>query len=76
MPNTTPLDIPSLLRRIPLFSELSEADIQLVARYTRERQVAHVAAPAARGAFGALRLPDRLLVVVREQLGRQRHSAA
>jgi len=40
MPNTTPLDIPSLLRRIPLFSELSEADIQLVARYTRERQVA------------------------------------
>ena len=39
MPNTTPLDIPSLLRRIPLFSELSEADIQLVARYTRERQV-------------------------------------
>ena len=40
MPNTTPLDIPSLLRHIPLFSELSEADIQLVARYTRERQVA------------------------------------
>lgn len=40
MPNPTPLDIPSLLRRIPLFSELSEADIQLVARYTRERQVA------------------------------------
>ena len=40
MPNTTPLDIPSLLRRIPLFSELSEEDIQLVTRYTRERQVA------------------------------------
>ena len=40
MPNTSPLDIPALLRRIPLFSELSEADIQLVTRYTRERQVA------------------------------------
>lgn len=40
MPNTTPLNIPSLLRRIPLFSELSEADIQLVTHYTRERQVA------------------------------------
>ncbi len=40
MPNTSPLDIPALLRRIPLFSELSEEDIQLVTRYTRERQVA------------------------------------
>lgn len=40
MPNTSPLDIPALLRRIPLFSELSEEDIQRVTRYTRERQVA------------------------------------
>lgn len=40
MSHTSPLDIPALLRRIPLFSELSDADVQLVARYTRERQVA------------------------------------
>jgi CRP-like cAMP-binding protein len=40
MPHTSPLEIPSLLRRIPLFSELSDTDVQRVARYTRERQVA------------------------------------
>ena len=39
MPPHTQLDIPSLLQRIPLFSELSDADIQLVARYTRDRHV-------------------------------------
>ena len=40
MPPHSQLDIPSLLHRIPLFSELSEADIQLVARYTRDRHIA------------------------------------
>ena len=40
MPPHSQLDIPSLLHRIPLFSELSDADIQLVARYTRDRHVA------------------------------------
>jgi CRP-like cAMP-binding protein len=39
MPPHSQLDIPSLLQRIPLFSELSNADIQLVARYTRDRHV-------------------------------------
>ena len=38
----------------------------------RQRQVADVAAPADGGAFRRRRLPDRLLVVVREQFGRQR----
>ena len=40
MPQTSPLDIPALLRRIPLFCELSDTDAQRVARYTRDRQVA------------------------------------
>ena len=40
MPPHSQLDIPSLLHRIPLFSELSEADIQLVARSTRDRHLA------------------------------------
>ncbi|CAM5489110.1 Crp/Fnr family transcriptional regulator [Thauera mechernichensis] len=33
------VDIPALLHRIPLFSELSESDIQRVSRYTRDRHV-------------------------------------
>ncbi len=37
---TAQLDIPALLHRIPLFSELSEADIDRVARFTRERRIA------------------------------------
>ena len=40
MPPHAQLDIPSLLKRIPLFSELSDADIQRVTRYTRDRHVA------------------------------------
>ncbi|HRP25683.1 MAG TPA: Crp/Fnr family transcriptional regulator [Thauera sp.] len=40
MPQHATLDISSLLHRIPLFSELSEADIQRVSRYTRDRHVA------------------------------------
>ncbi len=39
MPPHSSLDIPSLLHRIPLFSELSDVDIQRVARYTRDRHV-------------------------------------
>ena len=41
----------------------------------RCKQVAHAAAPAGGGAFGRGRLPVGLLVVVRKQLGRQRHRA-
>jgi len=33
------LDIPALLQRIPLFSELSDTDLELVARYTRDRHI-------------------------------------
>ncbi|MFU2487522.1 Crp/Fnr family transcriptional regulator [Thauera sp. WH-1] len=40
MPHHATLDISSFLHRIPLFSELSEADIQRVSRYTRDRHVA------------------------------------
>ena len=40
MPPHAQLDIPSLLHRIPLFSELSDSDIQLVARYPRDRHIA------------------------------------
>ena len=36
----TPLDIPALIKRIPLFSELVAADLERVARYTRERNIA------------------------------------
>jgi CRP-like cAMP-binding protein len=39
MPTQHP-DIPTLLRRIPLFSELSDAEIARVTRYARERQLA------------------------------------
>jgi CRP/FNR family transcriptional regulator, dissimilatory nitrate respiration regulator len=39
MPNT-PIDIPKLLKRMPLFGELSDDDISRVARYTRDRRVA------------------------------------
>ena len=35
-----PVDIPTLLRRIPLFSELSDADLELVLRFARERRLA------------------------------------
>ena len=42
----------------------------------RQRQVAQVAAPAHSGAFRRRGLPDRLLVVVGKQLGRQRVGAA
>lgn len=35
-----PVDIPALLRRIPLFSELSDADLERVARFARERRLA------------------------------------
>jgi len=34
------LDIPDLLRQVPLFGELSEADIDRVSRYTREKRLA------------------------------------
>lgn len=37
---TAPVDIPALLRRIPLFSELSDADLERVVRYARERRLA------------------------------------
>jgi len=33
-------DIPDLLRQVPLFGELSEADIDRVSRYTREKRLA------------------------------------
>lgn len=33
-------DIPDLLRQVPLFDELSEADIDRVSRYTREKRLA------------------------------------
>lgn len=36
----TPADIPALLRRIPLFSELSDADLERVQRFARERRLA------------------------------------
>jgi CRP/FNR family transcriptional regulator, dissimilatory nitrate respiration regulator len=39
MPETL-MDIPRLLRAVPLFGELSDDDIERVARYTRERQLA------------------------------------
>jgi CRP-like cAMP-binding protein len=35
-----PLDIPSLLQRMPLFSQLPETDTGLVARHARERRLA------------------------------------
>ncbi|THF64381.1 Crp/Fnr family transcriptional regulator [Pseudothauera rhizosphaerae] len=34
-----PMDIPNLLRRVPLFGELSGEDIERVARFTRERHL-------------------------------------
>ena len=40
MASTPPIDIPALLKRIPLFSELSAADIERIARYTRDRHIA------------------------------------
>ncbi|MBN8441514.1 MAG: Crp/Fnr family transcriptional regulator [Thauera sp.] len=39
MPNP-PVDIPALLRRIPLFSELSDEDLERVLRYAREKRLA------------------------------------
>lgn len=33
------VDIPALLRRVPLFSELSDEDLDRVARYTRDRRL-------------------------------------
>ena len=36
----TPLDIPALIKRIPLFSELAAADLERVGRFTRERNIA------------------------------------
>ena len=45
---------------------------QRVGGVARHRDVAEPAAPTHRRTFGAVRLPHRLLVVVREQLGRQR----
>ena len=38
--NNPQIDIPALLKRIPLFSELSDTDIERVSRYTRDRHVA------------------------------------
>ena len=34
-----PVDIPSLLRQVPFFGELSDEDIERVARFTRERHL-------------------------------------
>ncbi len=38
MPNS-PIDIPALLRQMPFFGELSDEDIERVARFTRERHL-------------------------------------
>jgi CRP-like cAMP-binding protein len=38
MPNV-PIDTPALLRKVPLFSELADDDIDRVARYTRDRRL-------------------------------------
>lgn len=48
---------------------------QRAAAVAGQRQVAQPATPALDGALGGRALPDRLLVVVRKQLGRQRHRA-
>lgn len=40
MASPPPIDIPTLLKRIPLFSELSDADLERVGRYTRDRHIA------------------------------------
>lgn len=37
---TSPVDMPALLRHIPLFSELSDGDVERVLRYARERRLA------------------------------------
>lgn len=37
--STRPVDIPTVLRQVSFFSELSSEDIDRVARYTRERQL-------------------------------------
>lgn len=37
---TTPIDIPALIKRMPLFGELSDTDIERVGRYTRDRHIA------------------------------------
>ena len=54
---------------------LPDAEMQVsneLVRIARQRDVAEPAAPAHRRAFGAVRLPHGLLVVVREQFRRQR----
>ena len=53
-----------------------DAGEQRIVAVARQRDVAEPSAPADGRAFAAVRLPDRLLVVVREQFRRQRISDA